>query len=158
MRIKAILLATVLSAALTAPVYAARPAAREIPLIQTEQPANYDADVKYLTGGIGDDERAEMEAAKAEYSLHVINARKSGEYLEDTRTVISRKDGKEYVPLLDVNAGPLLYAQLAPGSYLVEATRYGITKKKNVVIGTKTKTRDVGFYWVPPVAQDEVNQ
>lgn len=158
MKINAILLASALTVAVVSPVWAANSVAREIPLIQTEQAPNFDADVAYLTGGIGDDERAELEAAKADYSLHIINARKSGEYLEDTRTQISRKDGKQYVPLLDVNAGPLLYVKLTPGTYLVEATRYGITKKKNVVIGAKTKARDVGFYWVPPVTEEDLAQ
>lgn len=151
MKLKTILLATAISAALAVPVYAAKHKATEIPLIETDAPAQLDMDVKYVTGGVGEDERAEIEAAKAEYNVHILNAKKSGEYLEDTKTVISRKNGKTLEPVLEVSAGPLLYVDLAPGSYVVEATRYNITKKKNLVLNAKTKTQDVGFYWVPPV-------
>lgn len=151
MKLKTILLATALSAALAAPVYAVKHKPTEIPLIETDAPAKLDMDVKYVTGGVGDDERAEIEAAKSEYNVYILNAKKSGEYVEDTRTVISRKNGKTLEPVLDVLAGPLLYVELAPGSYVVEAIRYNITKKKDIVLNAKTKTRDVGFYWVPPV-------
>lgn len=155
MKLKSILLATALSVAISAPVYAAHQRWSEIPLIPTETPAKLDADVKYATGGIGEDERAELEASKPQYNVHITNARKTGEFLEDTRTVISRKNGKEFEPLLDVNAGPLLYVELAPGSYQAEATRYGETKKKAFVIKAKsTKSTDFGFYWPAPVADE----
>ena len=155
MKLKSILLATALSVAISAPVYAAKYRSTEIPLIETETPAKLDVDVKYVTGGVGEDERAELEAAKADYNVHILNARKSGEYVEDTQTVISRKNGKDYAPLLDVNAGPLLYVELAPGSYIAESTRYGETKKKAFVIKAKaTKSTDFGFYWPSPVADE----
>ena len=165
MKLKSLLLATVLGttlivpmAALAAPVHVVKQRSTEIPMIDTEQKANLDTDVKYVTGGIGEDERMDLEAVKADYNVRITNARKTGAFVEDTHVVISRKMGKEFEPILDVNAGPLTYVELPAGSYLVEATRYGETKKKNLVVKAKsTKASDFGFYWVPPVEKDTVN-
>jgi hypothetical protein len=123
---------------------------REIPMIDTSRTHHEEEDVKFVTGGIGEDERTEIEAARGEYNVHVTSARLDGAFVEDTRVIIRNKAGEE---VLDVDAGPLLYVQLAPGSYTVEATHNDIIKKRNLTIGKKTKDARVHFGWKPAVAQ-----
>lgn len=157
MKIKSLLLTTTLAAMIASPVVAAQPYSRshEIPLIQEDvaepQSTGY---IDFLTGGIGEDERAEIESKKEFYNVHILHANVHGAYVEDTRTVISRKNGKEWEEVLNVNAGPLLYVELPQGTYNVESTRYGIAKTQKVTIGKNGKGRDVNFAWKPPVVTE----
>ena len=152
MTFKSLLIASALTAFIALPAAAKGvPQLREIPLIQTEEPAKIDLDVQYLTGGIGDDERAEMESVRGEYNFHALNSKITGEFVEDTQTTIQRKNGKALETVLEVNAGPMLYAVLTPGTYVVEATRNGELKKQQFTITSKTKARDINFRWKTPV-------
>ncbi len=129
-----------------AEVRRASPPGREIPMIDTA-PQVTEAHVNFLTGGVGEDERAEIDAAKGDFNLHITNARSDGAFVEDVKTVITRKDGAE---MLDVNAGPLLFVQLEPGTYTIQSTRYGEIQKKNVVIAKGAKgAKASSFIWKP---------
>jgi hypothetical protein len=46
------------------------------------------ADVPYISGGTGVDERTELLAKEKEYNLKIIGAAKSGDYLADVKVVI----------------------------------------------------------------------
>lgn len=124
-----------------------RAPAREIPMIDTSRQYNQGDEVNFVTGGIGDDERQAIEAAKASYNVHVTNASTNGAFVEDTQVVIRKKDGTE---VLSVEAGPLLYVQLPAGSYTLEATHGDETRKKNIVIGKKTRSANVHLGWKVP--------
>ena len=53
------------------------------------------ADVPYISGGTGADERAELLAKEKEYNLKIIGAAKSGDYLAGVKVVIesARRNG-----------------------------------------------------------------
>ncbi len=130
---------------------AAFAAEHEIPMIDMGSSLLFGSDTNYVTGGVGEDERSEIEGARANYNVHILHARQDGAFVEDTQTTIRRKNGKEWVEVLSVEAGPLLYIVLPEGSYEVEATRHGVTKKQKMVIGKNTKSRDLSFAWKPLV-------
>ena len=97
----------------------------------------------YMTGGIGEEERQAMQSVKNDYNLSLVSADKSGAYVGDTQVVISDREGKE---LLNTESGPLFYAELPPGRYVVEGTSQGQTRQQNVTIA-EGKPAHVQFSW-----------
>jgi hypothetical protein len=88
-------------------------------------------EIRYVTGGIGDDERNAMKAMEKDYDLRVMSASRSGAFVGDTKINIMSSNGG---PVLTTVAGPLFYADLPNGKYVVEAGNEGQTKRQNVVI------------------------
>src|SRR5689334_17683016 len=75
------------------------------------------ADVPYVTGGVGTDERQALLDKESEYNLKIVTAETSGDYLGDVRIVV--ESGKS--PVLDAAMnGPILLARLAPGTYTIK--------------------------------------
>lgn len=100
-------------------------------------------DITFVTGGIGDEERSALQAAKNDYNLSIISAASSGAYVGDTRLVISDLSGRE---LLDTDAGPLFYAQLPPGRYVVEGESQGQIRRQNITIA-ENRNAHIHFSW-----------
>ncbi|MDP9128469.1 MAG: carboxypeptidase regulatory-like domain-containing protein, partial [Pseudomonadota bacterium] len=96
-----------------------------------------------ITGGIGDEQRSMLEAAQKEYNLHVLSAERDGSFVAETRVVIRDRKGNA---LVDTSAGPLFYAKLPSGSYSVEASNEGQSKKQNVTIDSR-KASSINFNW-----------
>jgi hypothetical protein len=99
--------------------------------------------ITYVTGGIGDEERDALKAQKKDYNLSIVSADKSGAYVGDTRVVISNRQGEK---LLDTQAGPLFYANLPPGNYVVEGDSEGQIRKQNITVA-EGKPASVHFTW-----------
>jgi hypothetical protein len=100
-------------------------------------------DVVYVTGGVGDEERAALQAMRKDYNLEVLSSRAKGEFAGEVRVAVLEKDG---VKKLDAPAGPMFYAKLPPGTYTVEATCEGVTKQQKVTVG-QGKTAYAHFNW-----------
>jgi len=102
----------------------------------------------YISGGIGEEERASMEASRDYFNLRLaFAARGSGEYLSSVRVRIADLNGGE---LLDtVTDGPLFYARLAPGTYRVTAAYGDEPQERRVRIGG-AGAADLVLYWVEP--------
>lgn len=96
-----------------------------------------------MTGGIGDEERSELDAAKKDYNLYIMSADKDSAFVGDTQIAIHTLKGDE---LLNTTAGPLLYAKLPAGTYVVEASQGGRTQKHKVTIGAKGAS-NLYFTW-----------
>jgi len=76
--------------------------------------------VPYVSGGIGEESRAELQAEADRYDLHVIFALRSGEYVSGAEVVLRDASGTS---VLTTSAdGPWLYANIAPGNYEMTAT------------------------------------
>ncbi len=102
------------------------------------------ADVPYISGGTGADEREELLAKEKEFNLKIIAAEKSGDYLAGVKVVIESAR-KEQV--LDTTMeGPVLLAKLAPGTYTIRATSGGQTLTRTVTIPAQG-LRQVDFRW-----------
>lgn len=102
------------------------------------------ADVPYISGGTGADERAELLAKEKEYNLKILAAAKSGDYLAGAKVVIESAR-KERV--LDATMeGPILLAKLAPGTYSIRATSGSQTLTQTVTIPAQG-LRQVDFRW-----------
>jgi hypothetical protein len=80
-----------------------------------------DQSIRYVSGGVGEGERAELNALSSQFNLRLLFARQgSGEYLSAVRVNI--RDARNGMILSTESKGPWFFAQLAPGDYIVEAS------------------------------------
>lgn len=121
--------------------------AKEIPLIELGYEGHSSDDVSYVTGGIGTDERTAIEASKADYNLYVLSASTSGEFVGDTRVVITRNHAGEAEEVLSVESGPLLYVRLPAGSYKLVASLGDVTKEQTFTVNAKGKPSTIRLVW-----------
>ena len=77
---------------------------------------------RFMTGGIGTEERNEMMQFANQYNLALSFAARSGQYLSDVNVVITDSKGREIVNT--ISAGPLFYAALPRGRYNIKVA-YG---------------------------------
>jgi hypothetical protein len=87
--------------------------------------------VHYASGGVGLDQRNEMQRLAASHNLLVKFAEANGDYLVPD-TVSVRKGNTELLSVTD--AGPLLYVNLPNGIYTVSATYKGVVRSKSVSV------------------------
>jgi hypothetical protein len=98
----------------------------------------------YVTGGVGEDERAQVEAAAKGYNMKLVFAEADGAFVADVQVTIKSDDGQTV--LSAVSKGPLFFAKLPAGTYTVEATYRGETKEGSASID-KTGQRVLDFRW-----------
>ncbi len=99
--------------------------------------------IKYMTGGVGIDERQEMEAMAKEFNVKAIFAVTSGSYLADVMVTIVKASGEK---VLDTTSnGPWLFAKLPPGKYSIKAVYKGTAKTQTIDAGQGLKS--VVFLW-----------
>lgn len=99
--------------------------------------------ITYVTGGIGNEEREALESSQRNYNLRITSAEVTGAFSGDTRIIIRDHSGKE---LLSTDAGPIFYAKLPDGRYVVEGSNEGQNKKQNITI-TGSKPVFIKFGW-----------
>ena len=83
--------------------------------------ARTDQGVRYISGGVGEGERTELNNLSNQFNLRLLFAMQgSGEYLSAVRVNILDTQGGS---VLNVQSkGPWFFAQLEPGDYIVEAS------------------------------------
>ena len=100
--------------------------------------------VRYTSGGVGESERAELNALSGQFNLRLLFAMQgSGDYLADTKVIIADKRGETV--LSAASNGPWFYAELPPGTYTVEVSTPDQTQRQPVTIGTRQSR--LNFYW-----------
>ena len=100
--------------------------------------------IRYASGGVGESERAELNALSGQFNLRLLFAMQgSGDYLADTKVIIVDKRGETV--LSAASNGPWFYAQLPPGTYTVEISTPDQTQRQPVTIGTRQSR--LNFYW-----------
>jgi hypothetical protein len=102
------------------------------------------ADVPFVTGGAGADEREDLQAKERDYNLKIIAAATSGDYVADVWVVIESAAKKSVLETkMD---GPILLAKLPPGTYTIKAT-YGPSTQTRTVSVPAQGLREAGFRW-----------
>ena len=98
--------------------------------------------ISYTTGGIGADETSALKANARHYNLFISNSEKNGSFTDNTSITITGKQAT-----LTVNdAGPLFYAKLPPGVYVVKAAN-GDQRSERTVSVTNQKQEQIHFIW-----------
>lgn len=99
---------------------------------------------KYVTGGVGKDERDYLKSVEHQFNLGLMFAAQGGAYLSSVRVLIEDSRGST---ILDAVAeGPYFYAALPPGSYTVTASIDQQRQRKAVNLRAGRLTR-ADFYW-----------
>ena len=101
--------------------------------------------VTFVTGGVGVDERNELDASRANYNLSLLfSVQSTGDYLSDVKIRIT--DLKGNVFLETISDGPKLFAKLPPGRYIVTVDLNGEAYHKTVSVRSKQNT-SLSFTW-----------
>ncbi|WP_157900304.1 hypothetical protein [Rhodoferax koreensis] len=100
--------------------------------------------VPFQNGGIGDESRQEMAAARHQYRLRMSFAEtRSGAYITGVSVVIER--GQNGGQLRFEDCGPLFYVAMEPGVYHVTATYGGLSQSR--VVDVRHGARELVLYW-----------
>ena len=128
---------TIMSAATPAFAATLENAYDAVPTVQTGN------GITFITGGIGDEERVAMENISGEYNLHITNLNHEGAFTDNMNIAIYDIKATK---LAEFNAGPMVYAKLPAGKYVVAATNEnGEVRRKNIrVLRTTT---NVNLVW-----------
>ena len=100
--------------------------------------------VRYLSGGIGEDELAQIEAAKASYNVKILLAEKSGHYISGVHLTLSTLLGDKLVDI--PSAGPFVLLQVPGGTYQIEAAYEGHAQQQRITI-SGTRPLSTVFRW-----------
>ena len=101
-------------------------------------------DITYTSGGFGLEERDALRDTARNYNLIVSNAVKGGNFTEGETIVITNKGNQKTLTIN--NAGPLFYAKLPLGTYIVKAVN-GNEKAERTVSITGQKQERIHFIW-----------
>jgi len=119
-----------------------------VPATAADEAVMSSGKIKYVSGGVGEDSDARMQALGKEYNLKLLFAAKDGHYLADVALTIVNERGAK---VLDTTAeGPWLFAALAPGKYRITATYAGTAVTRDTTVPASGR-REVFFRWVEPV-------
>lgn len=114
----------------------------------------HQGNIPYVSGGVGREESEALEAVQRDYNLRITSADSTGHFYGNTHVSVRDMQKKS---VLDLTGGPLFYAQLPKGRYVVEGfTDNGHTKTQTVNI-TGVKPAIVHFSW-PLNPNDFVSQ
>jgi hypothetical protein len=101
--------------------------------------------VPHFSGGVGYDERARMEAVKAQFNLRLLFAvAGEGSYLSGVRVTI--KDAHGATQLDTIANGPWFYAQLPPGFHVLTLDNQGQIQQRKVTVPAQGAVVE-NFYW-----------
>jgi hypothetical protein len=108
-----------------------------------------DQGVRYVSGGVGESERAELNNQSQQFNLRLLFAMQgSGEYLSAVR--VSILDARGGTVLVTESKGPWFLAQLPPGDYTVEASVPGQTERqpqRQTAHVEDSRQSRLNFYW-----------
>jgi len=100
-------------------------------------------DIMYATGGVGEDERMDMDAMAKDYNVKVVFVEAPKYYVSEVAVKIVDHSGKV---LLETNAGgPWFFAKLPMGDYGIMASFHNHQKMKTLNVANGHET--VEFFW-----------
>jgi hypothetical protein len=100
--------------------------------------------VAFVSGGVGHGERQALEAMSGRFNLKLTMALTNRDFVSDASVRI--RDAQGQVVLDTVADGPLLFAQLKPGTYTVSCTLDGKEIHKTAQL-TSGKQQQLVFTW-----------
>lgn len=100
-------------------------------------------DIYWLSGGIGDESRAEVQQSAADYNVHLMFTNRQGEFLADIPVSIATRGGQMLYS--GVSDGPLLYLKLPPGIYQIAAEIDGAWQKRTVHVAKSGRPSNLRF-------------
>jgi hypothetical protein len=109
-----------------------------------ENPVKEQNGIRYASGGVGEEELAQLKAHEAEFNLKLLNTGKRGEFVGTYALRIANARGEEV--FTGTGEGPLFYLNLPAGRYTVSESMEGNTDQtQTVTVGKGLK--QFRFYW-----------
>jgi hypothetical protein len=108
----------------------------------TRQPL--DGGAFFVSGGAGEEERAQLTAIERDANLKIVFAQRQGPFVADIDVSIA--DARGHVVLKTASAGPWLIARLPPGKYSVKVSDGSRTQAKQTWLRERG-VRTLHFYW-----------
>jgi hypothetical protein len=100
--------------------------------------------VIYISGGIGDEERDEIQLRGRDFNLKLLFSERDGSYLGEVDVLLFNAKGET---VLDAKSeGPFLLVQLPGGSYGIKVSANGLTQERRLSITAKGKHESI-FRW-----------
>lgn len=100
--------------------------------------------VRYVSGGIGLNEREELNALSKQFNLRIRFAVQGGNYLADINVDITNASGEKV--LSAKSEGPWFFAQLAPGIYRVDVQAMDRAQNQSVRVNAGRQA-SLNFFW-----------
>ncbi len=113
--------------------------------------AQHQGNIPYVLGGVGREESDALETAQRDYNLRITSADRMGHFYGNTHVIVRDSNAKT---VLDMTGGPLFYAQMPKGRYVVEGATEDGQKKTQKVNITGAKPAIVHFSW--PLNPDDL--
>lgn len=101
-------------------------------------------EVTFVTGGVGFDERDELQAIRADYNLSLLFSEQGGDYLSEVKVRITDLSGNTFLEA--VSDGPKMFVKLRSGRYIVTTEYNGKTFQKTVNVGNRQQPA-LSFVW-----------
>jgi len=92
------------------------------------------ADIPWMSGGIGEEARDEMRKAASSYNVQIVFSNRQGSYLADIPFTVAGRDGRQIIS--GVSEGPLLYVKLPPAVYRISAQIDGAWQHRRIQAAT----------------------
>lgn len=92
--------------------------------------------IEFMSGGVGEDELAGMRALALDYNLKIVTATPSGAYLAGLDLAVTDAGGS--LVLSTSTRGPLFYARLPEGRYVVKISAGSQVQERAVQVGSGT--------------------
>ena len=100
--------------------------------------------ISYVSGGVGADSIARLDALAGDFNLKLVFALESGNYVSDVKVTIGDEAGRI---LINATArGPWFLAKLAAGNYQIVATFADRPVTRRISIGS-AKSSTIDFRW-----------
>jgi len=113
--------------------------------VHADSPAIHESQgVRYVSGGVGEDERAALEAVQDQFNLLLTFAVKGGAFLSAVEVGIQDRSGATV--LQAVSDGPYFYTALPTGTYVVTASLDGQSSRRTITIAGGRSVR-ASFFW-----------
>ncbi|MEO8411472.1 MAG: hypothetical protein ABI478_12970 [Propionivibrio sp.] len=97
------------------------------------------AEIPWMSGGVGEESRAAMRDAASAYNVHIVFSAGDGAYLASIPFSVERAGGP--VILAGISNGPLLNLKLKPGAYRVMAEINDMKQSRNLRVGKQMLVR-----------------
>ncbi|GLS03207.1 hypothetical protein GCM10007860_03500 [Chitiniphilus shinanonensis] len=106
--------------------------------------ADATAQPNFVTGGVGDEELASLNAVKPQYNVRLLLTQKDGAYVAGVPVTVVDRKGTTI--LESESKGPYFFVQLPDGNYRISATYEGKTLARTVSVKGNA-ARNVHFAW-----------
>lgn len=100
-------------------------------------------EIAWISGGVGEEDRARMRQGAADYNVHLLFNDRQGGYLAEVPFAVTPTRGTQ--AWSGISRGPLLFLKLRPGTYRIDAEINGVWQSQRVRAGASGPAAQMRF-------------